>query len=84
MGNNKQNWKHIIILLGLFLFLITISIYGIIKFSKLILTLPKEISAPLNTICGTIILSVLSLILAKYYEKKKEIEQEIRKNKITI
>jgi hypothetical protein len=46
--------------------------------------LQKEVSAAIIAVSGTIIVSVFSLIFSKMYERKREIDQEHRKQKIPI
>lgn len=46
--------------------------------------LQKEVAAALIAASATILVSVLSVVGAKYYERKKAIEQEIREKKIPI
>ncbi len=44
----------------------------------------KEVLASLIATSGTVIVSVLTVMLSKYYEKKRQIAQEIRESKIPI
>ncbi|WP_043891131.1 hypothetical protein [Paenibacillus sp. Aloe-11] len=46
--------------------------------------LQKEVAAALIAASATIVVSVLSVVVAKYYEKKRAIELEHRSKKIPI
>ncbi|MGD0032842.1 hypothetical protein SLT67_15880 [Paenibacillus illinoisensis] len=46
--------------------------------------LQKEVAAALIAASATIVVSVLSIVIAKYYEKKRAIELELRSKKIPI
>ncbi|MFD1885492.1 hypothetical protein [Paenibacillus wenxiniae] len=47
-------------------------------------SIPKEVAAPLIAASATIMVSVLSIVIAKYYENKRTIELEHRNKKIPI
>ncbi|MFB5761542.1 hypothetical protein [Paenibacillus medicaginis] len=47
-------------------------------------SLQKEVAAALIAASATIVVSVLSVVIAKYYEKKRAIELELRNKKIPI
>lgn len=63
-------------------------IYGLyLLFSYLfglVLSLQKEVAAAIIAAMSTIIVSVLSITIGKYYERKMIIEQELREKKIPI
>ena len=77
-----------IILTVLFLMVVVTVGYLLIKFiieaARLFLELPVELSTTMLATATTIIVSVISITLGKYYERKRKIEFELRENKIPI
>src|SRR4051812_32942087 len=86
MNNNKERvkvWQVI-----LFLMIISGAIYltwlGLTSIWKIFSGLQKEVAAPLIAASATIIVAVITVIVGKFYERKRAIEQEHRNKKIPI
>lgn len=84
----ETKWWHV--LLGIIIVLV-IFIVGWISLSflwnelrEIFVGLKKEVAAALIAGVATILVSVLSVILTKYFERKRKIEQEIREKKIPM
>lgn len=84
----ETKWWHV--LLGIIIVLV-IFIVGWISLSflwnelrEIFVGLKKEVAAALIAGVATVLVSVLSVILTKYYERKRKIEQEIREKKIPM
>lgn len=74
-----------ILLLILFLGAFGFALYYILKhFIELFATLNKEIAAGIIAASGTVLVSVISVIAGKQLEKKREIENQHRTQKIEI
>ncbi|WP_037287758.1 hypothetical protein [Saccharibacillus sacchari] len=85
MLENSKTSKKPIIIGTIILLVIGFLIWFLIKWLLSIFNaIPKEVAAPLIAASATIIVSVLSIVIAKYYEKKRAIELEHRNKKIPI
>lgn len=86
MTRMKKILRWLYIALGLF-FIICL-FYGVylisVKVIKIFLSLPPEISATIIAATSTIIVAVLSIVIGKYYEQKRVIENELRQKKIPM
>lgn len=72
-------WEYVIVAV---LLLAIVFLFG--QAWKLFAGLQKEVAAALIAGATTIIVSVLSVSVARYYERKRVIEQEIRQKKIPM
>jgi hypothetical protein len=77
---NKQFWLGIIILSIILL----IILYMVFELWKLLFTVQKEVAAAIVVGSATVIVSIISVIAAKYFERKRIIEQELRQKKIPM
>lgn len=68
-------------LLMIFVFML---IYCLYLIGKGFLSLPSELSATIIAAVSTILVSVLSITVGKYYERKRLIENELREKKIPM
>lgn len=82
--SKKANRKQI--LLGFVLLGILLALAGFIAWTiwKAFITLSPEIATAIVAFSTTVLVSVISLILSKHWERRKEIEQEHRKHKLPI
>lgn len=80
-SSNRQQ-----ILLGFLIFLILgiIGWYSVVGLWRLLSGLQKEVAAAIVAAMATVIVTVISVSLGKYYERKRLIEQELRGKKIPM
>ncbi len=84
-GNKTEiTWKKKLIGFFLLIILIVFGIFLINLIWKTLISLPKEISTPIIAASATILISVFSVIISKRLERKREVEQEILKQKIMV
>jgi membrane protein implicated in regulation of membrane protease activity len=84
-GSQGQiNWKQF--LLSLFSLAILFTFFGgfIWAIWRLLAAVSTEIAAAIIAAAATVLVSVLTLVLSKRYEHKREIEQEHRKQKTPV
>ncbi|WP_431087674.1 hypothetical protein [Paenibacillus sp. 8b26] len=84
VSNSSKNKKQMIPALIILLILVCLAWLVIKWFISIFSAVPKEVAAPLIAASATIIVSVLSIVIAKYYEKKRTIELEHRNKKIPM
>lgn len=81
---DKQSWKQL--LLGVLL----LAVMGVLAFLLVRLvwqalnSASTQIAAAVIAVAGTVLVSVASLICAKYWERRRETEQEHRNRKIPV
>jgi len=83
MKPRKQIWQTS----GAIVILVIIAsgiLYTLYSFWQLLMSLQKEVAAAIIAAMATVIVSVISIMVAKYYERKLVIEQEIRQRKIPM
>lgn len=82
--STQGNWKQI--LLGLLFLAAFVALAGFLLWTlfRAFITLPPEIATAIIAGSATILVSVLTLVLSKQWERRLEIEQEHRKQKLPI
>ena len=83
-STQKTQWWHvalsIMIIIG-----IGIGVFFVIKWLIIIFSgLQKEVAAAIIAATGTVLVSVISVMVGKYLERKRSIEQELRNKKIPM
>lgn len=84
-SNNQQTkwWQVILVLIALVG--MGIGLFYLIKWLILVFSgIQKEVAAAIVATVGTILVSVISVTVGKYYERKRSIEQELREKKIPM
>ncbi len=84
-SNNQQTkwWQVILVLIALVG--MGIGLFYLIKWLILVFSgIQKEVAAAIVATVGTILVSVISVTVGKYYERKPSIEQELREKKIPM
>ncbi|WP_430109287.1 hypothetical protein [Paenibacillus sp. B1-33] len=86
MKNKQPTSTKTQLVIALFIILLSFGIlwYLISLLFSVFKGLQKEVAAALIAASATIVVSVLSVVVAKYYEKKRAIEQEHRNKKIPM
>ncbi len=85
-GNSTQQTKWWQVVLVIFLFAgMAVGTFYLVKWLVLIFSgLQKEVAAAIVAAVGTVLVSVISVIVGKYFERKRSIEQELREKKIPM
>lgn len=86
MGSRKQQIKWWQVILGFTLLSgMAVGIFYLVRWLVLIFSgLQKEVAAAIVATVGTILVSVISVSVGKYFERKRSIEQELREKKIPM
>lgn len=86
MSSNSRSTKWWQILLGLIIIVgLIIGASFVIRWViKVFSGLQNEVAAAIIAVTGTILVSVISIIVGKYFERKSLIEQELREKKIPM
>lgn len=86
MGSRKQQAKWWQVVLGFILLAgMAVGTFYLVKWLVLIFSgLQKEVAAAIIATVGTILVSVISVTVGKYFERKRSIEQELREKKIPM
>src|SRR5689334_7869055 len=81
---NKTTWKQT--LLSLVVSVIFLGVLGWLLWTLVtaVFTLPKDIAGPTITASLTALAALSGVLISKYFERKKDIEQELRKQKVEI
>jgi len=84
--SRKQQTKWWQVVLGFILLVgIAVGAFYLAKWLVLIFSgLQKEVAAAIVAAVGTILVSVISVTVGKYFERKRSIEQELREKKIPM
>ncbi len=74
-----SDWKQKIFGFVVLVILLGVVCFAVVAFWKAFSTLKSEIATAIVAACGTILVSILSLIFSKNWERQREIEQEHRR-----
>jgi ABC-type lipoprotein release transport system permease subunit len=82
--NKKTTKVSLIAAFILLVIILGLLVWMIISIIHLFSSLQKEVIATIIAVTGTVLVSVFSVIVTKYLERKRAIEQEIRNKKIPM
>ena len=80
----RSSWIGTVMAICLLIALSVLGLWLIYSLWQSYLALPVQLAAPLTVASTTVLVSVFSLIFSKHWERKWEIEQEHRKQKLPI
>ena len=81
---SRPKWWHYVLVIVLLAGVFSFSYYAVTRLLHYFAGLQNEVSAAIVAATATILISVFSLIISKYYERKRTIELELRDKKIPI